>query len=779
MALEPRIKEKAWNHKLEKDVLKKWENSGFQKFDENAKKKFVIDTPPPYPSGRPWHIGAASHYSQIDMIARSARMMNRSVMFPIGIDRNGIGVETYAEKKYGISIHSTPREKFLEMCKSAFDELEAEMVEIMKNLGLSCDFENCYRTDSDDYRTLTQDTFIELWKRNLVFEDTRPNNYCVKCATTIADAEVVYEDLPTQLVHIKFGLKDGGNIIVATTRPELIGACRTIIVNPTDARYKKLVGKTVVTPIFNKEVKIVSHPQAKAEFGSGAAMICSYGDFSDVRLFRELKLKEIVLLDRRGKLTEKAGAYAGMSVKQAREKIIQDLENSGLVEKKETITHRTPVCERSRTPIEIVPMKELYLKQLEFAKHMRMFAEELKMYPESARQLLLDWIDSVSIDWPISRRRFCATEIPIWYCRKCGKAHVPKPGKYHRPWRDPAPFEECEECGGKDFVGEERTFDTWMDSSVSALMISKYRTDKKFFRKTYPNSIRVQGKDIVRTWLYYSMLRCYQITASVPWESAWVMGYVVDEKGKKMSKSKGNVVDPIPILEKYGSDNFRFWSASEAGLGSDYRFSEEKLRGSSKFITKLWNVSRFISSFPQPRKAKLTHTDKWILTELGRLIIDCKKAYEEMNFFVPANRVREFLWNVFADHYIEMVKQRAYGEGEFTELEAEAARYTLHTCLKVMLQLLAPITPFVTDFVYRELYGESVHGMTFPSAKIKRAEEGPDPTAITKEILDFNSKVWNEKKSKGLTLRDNISIKVPENLKRFEKDLAAMHGIKG
>ena len=780
MELTPKIEEKAWDHRLEEKVLKRWDGSGIYRFDEKRPDIFVMDTPPPYPSGRPWHIGAAAHYSQIDMIARAHRMLGSSVLFPIGIDRNGIAVEAYAEKKLGISMHNTPRQQFIEHCSTVLDELEAEMIGIMRSLGMSCDFDNYYRTDSEDHRALTQRTFIDLWNKGMIVEDTRPNNYCTKCCTIIADAEVVYEDLPTQLVYMKFPVKEGGEIVIASTRPELLAACQVVIVNPEDEGGKKFVGKTAVVPIYGKEVKIVAHPQAKSDFGSGAAMICSYGDFSDVRLFREMKLKEVVMLDVKGKMTQSAGDYAGLSVFTSREKIIADMEAQGIVLKKETIVHRTPVCERSKTPIEIVPMKEFYLKQMDFVGKMRGFGETMKFYPESARQLLLDWVDSVAIDWPISRRRFYATEIPIWYCKSCGKAHLPEPGKYYRPWKDAAPFGKCG-CGGSEFVPEERTFDTWMDSSITSLMISRYGKDDDFFRRVYPNSIRVQGKDIVRTWLYYSMLRCYQVTGQPPWGSAWVMGYVVDEKGKKMSKSKGNVVDPMPILESHGSDNFRFWSATEAGLGSDYRFSEQKLQGSSKFLTKLWNVSRFISSFPQPGKAALTDTDKWIVAELARTIIDCKKAYREHNFFQTANMLRDFVWNVFANHYMEMVKARAYGEGSFTEEERQAAWYTLHMCLKMSLQLLAPITPFITDFVYGSLYskkGESIHSMTFPSAKLTTYEGQEGQADVTKRIVEFNSKLWNEKKAAKLSLNEGIESSVPVDLKRFEKDLVAMHKIK-
>lgn len=769
MELTPKITEKTWNHVLEKDVFSKWEKEKTYSLDLNASKFFTIDTPPPYPSGRPWHVGAAAHYSQIDMIARISRMFGHVVHFPIGIDRNGLPVELYTEKKYGIKIRETPREKFLEHCSMALDDLEAEMIATMKSMGLSGDFSNYYRTDSEEYRKLTQATFISLWKKGMIYEDTRPNNYCTVCGTTIADAEIVHKDIDTQLVHIKFKLKDGGEIIIATTRPELIGSCQIIIVNPNDERYKNFVGKEVIVPLFEKEVKITAHPQAKMEFGSGAVMICSYGDYADLRLFRELGLQEIISINEEGKMTHNAGKYAGLYVKEARRKVVEDLESAGIVDRIEKVKHKTPTCERSANPIEIIPMKEFYLKQLEFNQNMRNFAETMKFHPEVHRQILLDWVDSVSIDWPISRRRFYGTEIPIWYCKDCGKVHVPEPGKYYRPWKDPAPFEKCESCGSKGFIGETRIFDTWMDSSVSPLFISKYGKDDKFFRKSYPCGIRPQAKEIVRTWLYYTLLRCYQLTGQQPWEHAWIMGYGVDEKGQKMSKSKGNAVDPIPLLEKYGADAFRFWNASEASLGSDFRFSDQKIQAASKFIAKLWNLSKFVSMYPRPNKATLQDTDKWVLSELGKLVDECRKGYEDFNFFVPANRIREFMWNIFADQYVEMVKARAYGEG-FSESESDAAKFTLHTCLETILKLLSPITPFVTDYISTNLYGNGVHSSKYPEIKSDQSF-----AVYTKEIIDFNSAVWNEKKSKGISLKDPIPKQVPSGLFRFAKDLIAMH----
>ncbi len=772
MKFKPKLEEKRWNIILEKKVRDGWIKDKIYSFNTKSKKIFSIDTPPPYPSGRPWHIGAVAHYSQIDMIARTARMKKFDVFFPIGIDRNGLPVEMYTERLYGIKMHDVGREKFMKLCQNALDELEKEMLEIMKMVGLSCDFDNYYRTDSKEFRTLTQSTFIELWKRGLIYEATRPNNFCPICKTTIADAEVVYEEMPTQLVYIKFSVKETGEeITIATTRPELLCACQAVIVNPEDKRYVHLHGKNAIIPIYEREVPIIPHPYADPKFGTGIVMICSYGDYSDVRLFRELKLKEIIAINEEGKMTEAAGPYAGLSIEDARKKIIADLSERELIEKKETITHNIPTCERSGNAIEIIPMKEFYLKQLEFIPTMKKIAKKITFFPEQHRQLLIDWINSVTIDWPISRRRFYGTEIPIWYCKKCGNINLPEPGNYYQPWREKPPF-KCQTCGGNDFVGEERTFDTWMDSSITPLFISKYYKDKKFFRKIFPNTIRPQGKEIVRTWLYYTLLRCYQLTKKPAFKYVWISGLGLDEKGEKMSKSKGNVIDVVPILKKYGADCFRFWNAAEASLGSDFRCSEQRIAGAAKFLTKLWNVARFVSSFPQPKNAKLTTTDKWILAELSKLIDECLTGYNNFNFFIPANRIREFVWNLFAPHYIEMVKARAYGKG--SKNEQRSAWFTLHTCLKNILLLLAPITPFITDFIWQSLYSKkSIHLEAFPKTKWKNKKL----LALTPLLVKFNSNIWSMKKAKNISLTQPIEVKIPEKLKQFEKDLRNMHNI--
>ena len=441
-------------------------------------------------------------------------MMGYNVLFPIGIDRNGLPVEIYTEKKYKIVMRKTDREKFLELCAHALDDLEDEMIQIMKTLGISGNFEEYYRTDSKEFRTLTQSTFIYLWKQNLIYRANRPNNYCPQCATTIADAEISYETIPTKLIYIRFRIiETGDSIVVASTRPELLFACQSIIVNPKDERYVTLIDKHALVPIFDREVKIIAHPSAKPEFGSGVVMVCSYGDENDVRIFRELGLKEIVSLDENGRTTYSAGAYANLSVNQARTKIIEELRNIGILEKEENIMHRTPICERSRTPVEIISLEDYYVKQINYVPILKELANKITFHPDRHKQILLDWLNSIAIDWPVTRRRFYGTKCQygivitanILICQM--KEDIIGRGKKSLHLKNVAV--RCTQ-----FIGEDRTFDTWLDSGIfTPLFITKYKNNSQFYNYTYPTTIRPQGKDIIRTWLYYTMLRCFQLTS--------------------------------------------------------------------------------------------------------------------------------------------------------------------------------------------------------------------------------------------------------------------------
>jgi len=779
-SFKPKIKASRWDIEWEEEQTQLWEKENTYQFNKKSKKPvFSIDTPPPYASG-PWHVAGAAHYAQIDMVARYFRMKSHEVLFPLGIDRNGLPVEVQVEKELNIHAHETPREEFIKICSDYLDKVEAELIQIARRMGMSCDLTNHYRTDSPEYRMTTQASFIEMWKKGLVYEDKRPTNWCPVCGTSIADAEIDYAETETSLNYIKFKVEETGETVaIATTRPELLCTCAALFFNPEDSRYRHLKGKTAILPLFEQKVPILAHGSAKPEYGTGLMMACSYGDYSDLRLFRELDLKGIVAIDQNGKMNEVAGPYKGLTVGEARQKVIQDLQNRGLITRQEKIIHRTPICWRSEDPVEFIEMPEYYLKQLQFLDDIRLITEKMRFYPKESKQILDNWINSITIDWPISRRRFYGTEIPIWYCKKCGKAHLPQPGRYYQPWREKAPFERCE-CGSNEFVGEQRTFDTWFDSSISGLYVIGYLRDEELFHKLFPASLRIQGIDIVRNWLYYSILRTYLLFGKPAFRNIRLSGMGLDEKGEAMHKSKGNVVYPDTMFQKYGADAFRSWSASEAKLGSNYRFSEERVKAAALFLTKLWNIARFISSFPLVKENfELAGLDKMILGQLNDLIGECKRGYDELDVYVPANTVRNFAWNVFADHYVEAVKSRAYNQhGEFDEKLQRGAWYTLHTCLSTVLKLLAPICPFITEALWRELYlNESIHLQPFPQEK---KEWESNLKALGTQFMDFNTAVWKYKKERNIALSQEIAATVygPMELDAFKDDLKAMHKIK-
>ncbi len=781
MELKPKIKQKQWDPSIEKTMFERWQKEGLYKFNKNSKKPlYSIDTPPPYVN-TPIHIGHAYTYVWQDIMARTRRMMGFNVLFPMGLDKNGLPIEVMAEKTFNIVMHETPREEFILKCKEMLEKAGDTSLDSFKKLGLSCnewkvkyELGGRYDTDDPEYRRLTQETFIQLWKKNLIYEDVKPTNYCYVCRTAIADAEVEYKEGKTKLNYIKFKVKETGEeIIIATTRPELLCSCKIILFNPDDKRYKQLNGKHAIVPIYENEVEIKAHPYAKQEFGSGLVMICSFGDYGDVRLLRELNLEPTYAIDIDGKMNKNAGFLEGLSVIDARRKIIEELNKRQLIVKQEEIDHREPICWRSKNPIEFVALKEFYLKQVDYVDKLLEISKKMKFFAPESRQILIDWINSISIDWVLSRRRYYGTEVPLWYCTKCDFIYVPEPGKYYQPWKEKAPIDKCPKCGNTEFRGEERTFDTWFDSSSSEVYILGYLWDKEFFKKHFPCSMRPQGKEIVRNWLYYTLLKSFHLYGKAPFKDCWIHMHVVDEKGEKMSKSVGNIIDPQDILNKYGAEAFRIWCCLEGDItNGDIRCSFERIEGTAKFLTKLWNIFRFISMFPQPEKVKITDTDKWILDELSRLIERVEKYYKKYEFSSAANDLRNFVWNIFASHYIEMIKVRAYGEG-FSKEEQESALYTLHLCAKTLLKLLAPILPFLTDYLWREIYSrESIHKESLPKPEWNFGLAG-----VTQQLMEFNSNIWKTKKDKGLSLKSEIKIEIPKELKIFKKDLIKMHNL--
>jgi valyl-tRNA synthetase len=791
---------KSWNNDLEKEITDKWKAAEMFKFDESSPKKiYSIDTPPPYVNA-PIHIGQAVTYCYMDFFARYKRMKDFQVIFPLGLDNNGLPIEMGVEKKFKVSALHMDRDEFIALCRKLLEEAGTATKDTFAKLGISFTsykedgaIGGIYQTDSPEYRKITQATFLDSFRKGLIYEDKRINNWDPKLRTTIADSEIEYKELPSTFNDVKWKVKDSDEeIVIATTRPELICSCGMIIFHPEDKRYKKLEGKKAISPIFGKEIPIKAHPLADPEKGSGIVMMCSAGDLSDIQFFREEGLDPIISINIDGTMNANAGVYEGLKVREAREKVIEDLQAQELIVKQEKITHRTPVSERSGAEIEFIEMPEFYLKQIDSLGSMRKLADKINFYPEFARKILHDWIDSVSIDWPVSRRRFYATPIPLWTAEKDDKTYfaAPKELRYYEPWKESAPT-DCEVyLDGKnvgaikdfadfDWKGETKVMDTWMDSSISELVMLKYKQDDKFFKKAYPASLRPQGKEIIRTWLYYTLLRGFLETGKLCFDDTWINQHILDGKGYKMSKSKGNVIDPLMLLEKYGGETIRFWAATEGDLAKqDLKCSEDRISGEKKTLNKLLNVSKFAMMFDKPtKKPKLVALDELFVSYTEGLTRDIDEHYEKYDFYNPAQKLRHFLWEVFASNYVELVKSRAYNQdGKFNEEESNSAKWSLHYILERFLHLAYPIIPQITSTIASE---KKIDLLTAKWPKIEGKPNLKKDSEVVGKILEFNSMVWKEKKEKGISLRDEISgIEIPKELAEFESDLNTCHGLK-
>jgi valyl-tRNA synthetase len=399
----------------------------------------------------------------------------------------------------------------------------------------------------------------------------------------------------------------------------------------------------------------------------------------------------------------------------------------------------------------------------------------MEFFATESKQLLLDWFGSISIDWPVSRTRYYATEIPIWTC-KCGYKYVNDTGKYLRPWIDPCPLKKCPKCSGNEWVGEQRIFDTWFDSSISNMFILGYGYDDEFFKKNYPCSFRPQGKEIVRTWLYYSLLKGYLINKLPMFENVYVHQHILDNKGYKMSKSKGNVINPQDATQQYGAESFRLWAVSEGNLDQkDFNCSLEKISSEQKTLNKIWNIAKFISLFKKNENVptKYNETDLWILSEINKIVEETKNGFEAYDFHRPITKLKYFIWDTFSSHYLELVKRRCYNqENEFSKEEQNGAIDALNYVFKRTLYLLYPITPFITKRILQDNYNENIYNISFPNIDVFESK------MITEDIEKVNNSIWKAKKDANKSLKENVSsVVLPNKYKNIEIDLLKAHSI--
>jgi len=709
---------KDYDHKKETEWQDRWQKSNLYRFTgEGTKPNYIIDTPPPYPTGS-IHMGHVLNWLYMDLIARYKRMQGFDVMFPQGWDCHGLPTEVKVEETHSIKKNDVPREEFRRMCIDLTQGNIQMMKAQMLSLGFSQDWSREFVTMTDEYKSKTQLSFLKMYDQGLIYQAVHPVNWCPRCETAIAFAEVEYQENETFLNYLEFPQVDGeGKVPIATTRPELLSACVAVTVHPDDERYQDLAGKFVEVPIYGRKVKVITDEDVDPEFGTGAVMICTFGDKTDVSWVNRYGLDVIEAIDEKGVMREVAGDYAGCTIGECKESIIADLKSQGDLTKQEKVDQNVGVCWRCKTPIEILVKHQWFVAVNQLTDMIEDTANHMEWAPEHMKTRLINWTGSMDWDWVISRQRIFATPIPVWVCDECGKVKLPNPEDLPIDPTVDSPKEKCE-CGSDKFTGETDVLDTWMDSSITPMVIAGWPDEE--FHKLYPSSLRQQGHDIIRTWAFYTILRCKALTGEGPFSEVVVNGMVFGDDGHKMSKSRGNVISPEEVLDKYGADALRLWAANSVP-GSDVPFAWKDVKHSYKFLRKFWNAFRFISIHiadfqVDEEEVNLNPLDKWILSKLNRLVQDVTDALEGYNFAHAKSSIQSFIWNDFCDEYIEAVKYRLY-----TEKESDsqlAAKYTLKTVISTSLKLLSPFVPHFTEEInqYIDGGGESIHLSSWPVA---------------------------------------------------------------
>ncbi|MEK6899199.1 MAG: valine--tRNA ligase [Nanoarchaeota archaeon] len=735
---------------IEKKWLNYWEKEHIYKFDKSSKKKvFSIDTPPPTVSGE-MHIGHAFSYSQQDFIARYKRMQGFNVLYPFGTDDNGLPTEKLIQKLENVKSSEMTRKDFISLCLKKLKEITPTFIADWKNLGISCDYNISYSTIDKNSQKISQQSFIELYNKGLIYKKEFPTIWDTEFQTPVAQAELEDKEKESTFYTIEFKA-DKKPMLIATTRPELLGACVAIFVNPQDKRYKSLVGKKAQVPIFNHQVEIIADNSAQMEKGTGALMICSYGDKYDVDAITRHKLTPRIIITRDGKLN--ISHYNGLSIPEARKKIVQDLKNSNLIKDEKKITHVVNVFEKSGREIEFLPTEQWFIKILDKKKDLIEQGRKIAWYPEFMRKRYENWISGLDWDWSISRERHFGIPIPAWYCKECDETILAKESELPI---DPMQEKKlCPKCKNPA-EPESKVLDTWATSSLTPQIVSSLVKNKA----KIPFDLRPQAHDIIRTWAFYTIVKSLYHEKQIPWKNIMISGFVT-LKGEKMSKSKGNVIRPQEVLQSYGADALRYAAASSR-LGEDQDYQEKDLVTGKRFVNKILNATNFVFMNLKHIKTtpKLEETDRLFLLELNKLIENTTDALDEYNFVKTKLETESFFWKIFADNYLEIIKGRVYNGAEE---EKASAFYTLYHALLSILKLTSPITPFVAEEIYQTHFKKyekdnSIHLSSWP-IPFKLKSEKSDSEVFAK-LLEIIAKVRQAKSEAKKSMRSDIILTI-------------------
>jgi valyl-tRNA synthetase len=756
-------------HEIEERWKSFWEKEGIYKFDTRSNKKiFSVDTPPPTVSGE-MHMGGAGSYSQQDFLVRFKRMRGFNIFYPFGTDDNGLPTERLVEKKKKVKSKEMSREKFIKLCMEFLKEELPRFIQDWKNIGISCDWNILYSTIDEHSRRISQWSFLDLYKKKRMVRKDAPAMWCPECRTGVAQVEVEDKEIDSSFNDILF-YTDGKELKIATTRPELLPACVAVFYHPDDKRYKRLEGKKARVPLFNFEVPIMKDKRVDPEKGTGIVMCCTFGDQTDMEWQKayELPIKEAITSE--GKMTSLAGKYEGMTIKKARKEIINDLKKQGLLVNEEKIKHFVNVHERCGTEIEFVKSKQWFLEYLDLKKEMIDWGKELNWYPKFMKVRYDNWVNGLQWNWLISNQRHFGIPFPVWYCENCGEIILADEKDLPvDPTEDKPPVKECPKCKSKKFLPERDILNTWFTSSMSP-QIAIQLMDKTIQKKLFPMDLRPQAHEIISFWLFNTVVKSHLHYGKKPWKDVVISGWVLDPKGgEKMSKSKGNIVRPQEVMEKYGADAIRFW-ASSSKLGKDFNYQEKEVVAGKKFITKLVNAARFVfmnlEDWDGKKPKKLERVDELFLEKLQKVVNDSTESFEKYEYSKAKAETENFFWKMFADNYLEIVKGRIYNEEGDKKISAQ---YTLYNSLLTILKLIAPIVPFITEEIYQNYFkryekDNSIHISSWP--EIRKISE--DKERIFDLMLDIITKVRQEKTKANKPMNSKIILKLE---KKYEKKL--------
>ena len=740
-----------------------WQENKIYEFKKDNNKIFSIDTPPPTVNGK-IHIGHIFSYSQAEMIARYKRLMGYNVFYPFGFDDNGLPSERLVEKEQGKKAHEIGREEFNKLCYDTTNKYEDDFKTLFRRVGVSADLDNAYKTVSPSTIKISQLSFLELVKKNKCYHKESPALWCNECLTSIAQAELETKTVDTFFNYITFKTTDDIPFTIATTRPELLPAIVAVFVNPNDEKHSSLIGKKALIPLIDVEVPILGDEKVGIDKGTGIVMCCTFGDQTDIEWWKKynLPLKNIFTND--GLIKSDVPKYGNMKIKIARKQIIEDLTEMGLIEKIEPLTHEVQTHERCGHEIEYTVINQWFIDIMNHKDEFIKLGEEINWHPKHMFVRYKEWVENIMWDWCISRQRYFGVPFPVWYCKDCGNVLLADESDLPvNPLTDEP--HTCS-CGSNNYIPETDVMDTWQTSSVTPLINMKYKEEDNMEDILKPMSLRCNAHDIIRTWDFYTIVKSFYHFNKRPWDNVMVSGFILANKGEKISKSKSNTkMEPMDLINEYSADVVRYWAAN-GRLGTDMVFTDETLLRGKKLVNKLYNVSKFIEMFLdgyEDKDIEFEYFDKWILNKykkMEEIFIDYLDKYE---VGLALNTIEKFFWN-FCDNYIEIVKHRLYRPEEFGVNETYSAKKTCYIILYKLLQDLSIFLPFITEEIHNKIYSDSSIHLT----KYKELELNFEDNIINGDkLVDFVSEVRGYKTTNSVSLKTpvkNIDIKLTEDM---------------